>query len=85
MAAAVYHPVGTRAWSSENQSVVELGNPGGNLLTVEPLDLDNAGLMAKRQRHYLHRLIATVQLDDQPATMYARFAAPVRVRYEVRA
>ena len=66
-------------------SVVEPGNPGGNLLLGEPIELDNSDLLAKLQRHDLHRLIATVRLDDHPAAMDASFAAPVRVRYEVRA
>ena len=64
---------------------VEVGNPGSKLILGEPVELDNSDLLAKLRRHYLHRLIATVQLDDQPAAMYASFAAPVRVRYEVRA
>ncbi len=55
------------------------------MLLGEPVELDNSGFLAKVRRHYLHRLIATVQLDDHPAAMYASFAAPVRVRYEVRA
>ena len=66
-------------------SVLKAGNPGGNLLPVESVELDNSDLFAKRQRHHLHCLIASVQLDDQPAAMYASFAAPVHVRYEVRA
>ena len=65
--------------------MVELGNPGGNLLLGEPVELDNSDLWAKLRRHYLHHLIATVQLDDHPAAMYAIFAAPVHARYEVRA
>ena len=65
--------------------MVEFGNPGGNLLLGEPVELDDSDLVAKLQRHDLHRLIATVQLDDHPAAMDASFAAPVRVRYEVRA
>ena len=66
-------------------SVGESGNPGRNLLLCETVELGNLGLPAKLQRHYPHRLIATVCLDDQPAAMYASFAAPIRVRDEVRA
>ena len=66
-------------------SAIEFGNPRGNLLPGEPVELDNSDLLAKLLRHDLHRLIVTVRLDDHPTAMYASFAAPVRVRYEVRA
>lgn len=66
-------------------TIVEQGNPGGNLLPGEPVELDDSGLRAKVERHDLHRLIATVQLDDHPAAMDAIFTAPFHARYEVRA
>ncbi len=63
----------------------EFGHEGSNLLPGESVELDNSGLWPKRRRHQLGRLITTVQLDDHPAAMYAIFAAPVCVRYKVRA
>lgn len=66
-------------------TILEQGNSGGNLLPGEPAELDDSGLRAKVERHDLHHLIATVQLDDHPAAMDAIFTAPFHERYEVRA
>ena len=67
------------------QSAIESSNPGCNLLPGESGDLHDARLSTKFRWHDFHRLIATVQFDDEPAAMDTSFAAPVCVRDEMRA
>ena len=65
--------------------MVEIGDPGGNLLPVEPSDFGDTSLAAELRRYDAQRLLLAVQLNDQPAAMDAFFAAPVCMCDEVRA
>jgi hypothetical protein len=58
-------------------SITQFVNPLFYFFLGEFVEFNNLYLIPKLGRHHLHRCIATVEFDDQPACVYAGLATPV--------